>query len=178
MREAIQQPLNMTRVISFGFLTALLSLFQPIPIVSAQQLTGHVTHETGGTDTQGRRIENLAPSILYPTKSLEKQDAQTLTRKPHRLIRKSQNAPVASVEPSPRQLRRSMDTTGLEHLAVSISERGVLQPIRVRRKGARFELIARQAFFELMNPKASTESLPEAKDAKGSAGGSSVVSPK
>jgi len=53
MREAIQQPLNMTRVISFGFLTALLSLFQPIPIVSAQQLTGHVTHETGGTDTQG-----------------------------------------------------------------------------------------------------------------------------
>jgi ParB family chromosome partitioning protein len=35
-----------------------------------------------------------------------------------------------------------MDTTGLEHLAVSINERGVLQPIRVRRKGARFELIA------------------------------------
>jgi ParB family chromosome partitioning protein len=35
-----------------------------------------------------------------------------------------------------------MDTTELEHLAVSINERGVLQPIRVRRKGARFELIA------------------------------------
>ncbi len=36
--------------------------------------------------------------------------------------------------------------------------------------------LARQAFFELMNPKASTESLPDAKDAKGSAG--NVVSPK
>jgi ParB family chromosome partitioning protein len=35
-----------------------------------------------------------------------------------------------------------MDTAELEHLAVSINERGVLQPIRVRRKGARFELIA------------------------------------
>jgi HEAT repeat protein len=38
--------------------------------------------------------------------------------------------------------------------------------------------LARQAFFELMNPKASTESLPDAKDAKTSAGGSNVVSPK
>ncbi len=36
--------------------------------------------------------------------------------------------------------------------------------------------LARQAFFELMNPKASTESLPDAKDAKGSAG--NLVSPK
>lgn len=35
-----------------------------------------------------------------------------------------------------------MDPTELEHLVVSIIERGVLQPIRVRRNGARFELIA------------------------------------
>jgi len=35
-----------------------------------------------------------------------------------------------------------MDTTELENLAISINERGVLQPIRVRRKGAGFELIA------------------------------------
>jgi ParB/RepB/Spo0J family partition protein len=35
-----------------------------------------------------------------------------------------------------------MDTTELEHLAASINQRGVLQPIRVRRKGVRFELIA------------------------------------
>jgi HEAT repeat protein len=37
---------------------------------------------------------------------------------------------------------------------------------------------ARQAFFELMNPKAQTESLPEAKDGKTSAGGSNVVAPR
>ena len=73
MRLAIQQPLNMTQVVSVGFAMALLLLFQPIPTVSAQQLTGPV----------------------------EKKDAQTSTRKSHRLIRKPQNPPVASVKPSP-----------------------------------------------------------------------------
>ena len=101
MRQTIHQPLNMTQVISFGFLTALLSLFQPIPTVSAQQLTGLVTHETDGAGSQGLRIENLDPTRPYLIKTLEKKDAQISTRKPHRLIRKPQNAPVASVEPSP-----------------------------------------------------------------------------
>src|SRR4029077_10374359 len=36
-----------------------------------------------------------------PTKSLEKNDAQTSTRRPHRIIRTPQNAPIASLEPSP-----------------------------------------------------------------------------
>ncbi len=101
MRQAIHQHLIVTYAISLGLITACTSLFQPIPSASAQQLTGTVSQGTNGTGTQGRRIENIAPTLLYPTKSLEKKDAQTLTRKPHRLIRKPQNAPVASVEPSP-----------------------------------------------------------------------------
>ena len=101
MHQAIHQSLNMTQVISFGFLTALLSLFQPIPTASAQQLTGPVSQETNGTVAQERRFENITPTRSYPTISLAKTDAQTSTRKPHRLIRTPQNAPIASVEPSP-----------------------------------------------------------------------------
>ena len=101
MHQAIRQHLIVTSAISLGLMTVFTSLLQPIPSVSAQQLAGSVSQEAGGTRTQGRRIENMAPALPYPTKSLEKKDAQTLTRKLHRLIRKPQNAPVASVEPSP-----------------------------------------------------------------------------
>ena len=101
MHQAIRRHLIVTYAISLGLMTAYMSLLQSIPSASAQQLTGPVRQETSGTGTQGRRIENLDPTRAYPTKSLEKKDAQTSARKPHRLIRKPQNAPVASVEPSP-----------------------------------------------------------------------------
>ena len=101
MHQAIPQHLIVTCARSLGLMTVFMSLLQPIPFVSAQQLTGPISQEISGTGTQGRRIESIAPTLPYPTKSLEKKDAQTLTRKPHRLIRKPQNAPVVSVEPSP-----------------------------------------------------------------------------
>ena len=101
MHQAIRRHLIVTYAASLGLMTVCMSLFQPIPSASAQQLTRPVSQETSGTGTQGRRIENMAIPLSYPTKSLEKKDAQTSTRKLHRLIRKPQNAPVASVEPSP-----------------------------------------------------------------------------
>jgi Viral BACON domain len=101
MQQAIGQHLIVTYAISLGFTTALLSLFQPIHSASAQQLTAPVGQDTSGTGIQGQRIETIAPTLPYPIKSLEKKDSQTSTRKPHRLIRKPQNAPVASVELSP-----------------------------------------------------------------------------
>ncbi len=76
-----------TYAISLGLMTAYLSLLQPIPSASAQQLIGPVSHETSGTGIHGGR--------------LERKSAQTLNRKSHRLIRKPQNAPIATVEPSP-----------------------------------------------------------------------------
>jgi len=83
MHQVIRQPLLvMTHVILYGFATALLSQFQPISSASAQQLTGTVSQPSSGIGTQ-------------------KIDAQSSIRKPHRLIRKPQNAPIASVEPSP-----------------------------------------------------------------------------
>ena len=90
MPQAIRQPLLMTQVISFGFATTLLSLFQPIPSVSAQQLIWPVSHES-------REHESRETG----TQSLENKDAHTSTRKRHRLIRKPHNAPAASTTVSP-----------------------------------------------------------------------------
>ena len=101
MQQAIRLHLIVPYTISLGLMTVLLSLIEPIPSVSAQQLTGPISQETGGTVTQERRIENLNPTNPYSVRILERRDTQTSTRKLHRLIRKPQNDPVASVAPSP-----------------------------------------------------------------------------
>jgi hypothetical protein len=54
-----------------------------------------------------------------------------------------------------------------------MNEKGVLMALKGEAGPA--QELARQAFFELMNPKTLTESLPETKDAKGGSGGSNVV---
>jgi len=100
MPQVIHRSLFITYVTTFVLSTGLLPLFQPLPTVSAQQLKGTVGQPTDGTSTQGRRIENGVPTPSYLTKSLGTKDAQTLSPKPHRLIRKPQNVPLASVEPS------------------------------------------------------------------------------
>ena len=48
----------------------------------------------------------------------------------------------AKVKPNPYQPREYFDAEGLEDLTQSIKEKGVIQPILVRRKGDDFELIA------------------------------------
>jgi ParB family chromosome partitioning protein len=49
---------------------------------------------------------------------------------------------VARLEPNPWQPRSSMDPARLSELAVSIRESGVVQPILVRSRGDRFQIIA------------------------------------
>ncbi len=51
-------------------------------------------------------------------------------------------APVAQIAPSPWQPRRVFTPDALEELASSVRERGVLQPLLVRRVGEKYELIA------------------------------------
>jgi ParB family chromosome partitioning protein len=46
------------------------------------------------------------------------------------------------IDANPRQPRRSFDVDALAGLAQSIKEHGVVQPILVRRKGERYELVA------------------------------------
>lgn len=51
--------------------------------------------------------------------------------------------PLESIRPNPYQPRRHMDESALSELAQSIAQYGVLQPIQVRKSGARFfELVA------------------------------------
>jgi ParB family chromosome partitioning protein len=66
--------------------------------------------------------------------------------------------PIDLINPSPHQPRRGMDLSRLSELTQSIQLHGVLQPIRVRPLGSRFELIvgerrwtaARNAGLELI----------------------------
>ena len=147
MHQTIHQHRIAASAISLGFMTLFLSLVQPIPPASAQQLIRPINQDTGGTGTQGQRIENGAGSHQYSTKPAEKMDSQTSTHKSHRLIRKPQNLPLASVEPSlsdsssvnsvpssPLSLQR--DGTTAQPEEPSVSHRGIgaavpLAPISV-----------------------------------------------
>jgi ParB family chromosome partitioning protein len=54
-----------------------------------------------------------------------------------------QRIPLQSIRPRPDQPRRRIDARGLEELTQSIGRHGVLQPIRVRRRGEdSYEIIA------------------------------------
>ena len=49
--------------------------------------------------------------------------------------------PISAIDPNPEQPRRVFDETQLARLAASIRVHGVLQPIVLRRAGARYELV-------------------------------------
>jgi ParB family chromosome partitioning protein len=51
-------------------------------------------------------------------------------------------APVASLDPNPFQPRSAIDPTKLAELAASIRASGIVQPILVRRRGERYQIIA------------------------------------
>ena len=50
--------------------------------------------------------------------------------------------PVASISPNPDQPRQVFSQEGLEELAASIQDHGILQPLSVRHKGYSYELIS------------------------------------
>jgi ParB family chromosome partitioning protein len=49
---------------------------------------------------------------------------------------------IGRVDPNPHQPRQDVDAAELEHLAASIREHGILQPLVVRPRGDRYELVA------------------------------------
>lgn len=52
------------------------------------------------------------------------------------------SVPVSRITPNPRQPRHSIDPAGLEELAASIREHGLIQPLIVTAAGAEYQLIA------------------------------------
>src|SRR3990172_8651941 len=71
----------------------------------------------------GRGIESLIPS-----KVSKGEDIQFI--------------PLNMIHPNPYQPRKAIDPKTLEDLKSSIQEKGVIQPILVRRKGFAFEVIS------------------------------------
>ena len=61
---------------------------------------------------------------------------------PGRIVRNVSYVPVEEIVPGPLQPRQHFSREGLEELRDSIIQHGVLQPLTVRQKGERFELIA------------------------------------
>ncbi len=55
--------------------------------------------------------------------------------------------PVDKIEPNPLQPRETFDPQDMEDLVGSIKEKGVIQPVLVRRRGDGFELIAGERRF-------------------------------
>jgi len=65
--------------------------------------------------------------------------------------------PVAALDPNPYQPRQGMEPADLESLKASILEHGVLQPIVVRRKEDRFQIIAGERRFRAAQAAGLTE---------------------
>ena len=63
----------------------------------------------------------------------------------------AKNIPLSQIKPNPFQPREDFDTQSLEELTQSIKEKGVIQPILVRRKGDYYELIAGERRFRAAN---------------------------
>jgi ParB family transcriptional regulator, chromosome partitioning protein len=55
--------------------------------------------------------------------------------------------PISALDPNPFQPRGTLDPARLAELAASIRESGVVQPILVRRRGERFQIIAGERRF-------------------------------
>lgn len=51
------------------------------------------------------------------------------------------NIPLSLIKPSPKQMRKDFDRESLKRLAQSVRERGLLQPITVRKKNGFYEII-------------------------------------
>ena len=56
--------------------------------------------------------------------------------------------PIASIVTNPDQPRKSFDETQLSELSDSIKQNGVLQPILVRKKGDKYEIVARERRYQ------------------------------
>lgn len=53
-----------------------------------------------------------------------------------------QYVPIEKVQPNPEQPRRAFAKEAMEELAASVKEKGIIQPLIVRKKGAGFEIVA------------------------------------
>jgi ParB family transcriptional regulator, chromosome partitioning protein len=86
----------------------------------------------------GKGISALLPSRQQPAPSLPPTPPPPPPSDQNSILQ----VPVNEIEPSPHQPRHIFDHAKLEELAQSIRENGVIQPLILRRRDNRFELVA------------------------------------
>lgn len=79
--------------------------------------------------------ESRAASDLHPLAQREARDEAALL------------VPIGRIQPDPDQPRRHIDETGIQELAASIREHGILQPLVLRQAGEQFHIIAGERRF-------------------------------
>lgn len=67
--------------------------------------------------------------------------AVVITGAPAKGVEKAVNLPSDLIEPSNYNARKTFDTEALAELAQNIKNHGLIQPITVRKKGERYEII-------------------------------------
>jgi len=85
-----------------------------------------------------KKVLGRGIGALIPTESLEKHEEITFLK-------------AEQIRPNPYQPREDFDAQSLEELAQSIKEKGLIQPILVRRRGDVYELIAGERRFRAAN---------------------------
>ena len=85
-----------------------------------------------------KKVLGRGIGALIPTESLEKHEGITFLK-------------AEQIRPSPYQPREDFDAQSLEELTQSIKEKGLIQPILVRRRGDVYELIAGERRFRVAN---------------------------
>ena len=86
----------------------------------------------------GRGLSALIPGA----EDEEFNSTESLPDIPPKAIRGVAEIKVCDIEPNPHQPRTEFDPEAVEELAGSIREKGIIQPISVRRFGAGYQLIA------------------------------------
>lgn len=68
--------------------------------------------------------------------------AEAASRQPDSLL------PISKIVPNPNQPRKSFDDEAMAELTDSIEQNGILQPILVRKKGAKYEIVAGERRYQ------------------------------
>ena len=106
--------------------------------------------------TPPRNAEAPAPSSPGPTESAQAPRDRSTQDRVDTVLRSGATSSgdsgpleldIDKIDPNPDQPRREFDPKALQELAQSIGQHGVLQPVVVRRAGARFELIMGERRF-------------------------------